>query len=363
MPPLTNKMLLFVALGLWLTVIATAGQVPGEEQSIKIILDTDFNTIGDDGQCLAMAAQLHAAKEIDLLGVTLVAGNQYLPQGLSDALRAIERVGLESTVGVFAGAQDPFLYDYTSFLEERLLFGNGTAYLAAYLKPPTDELIAPPDGFATHTLPQKQHAMDFIIESVHRYPGEVTLLAIGPLTNIALAIRKDPTIVPLIKEIVIMGGQLYVPGNSYIGAGETNWWFDPESARVVLRANISKKIIPLDLTNTVAITNETYDAIASHEPATAITELFADIERWPYVYDTVALASLVYPSLDLEVRSLYVDVDCNFSAQYGKGLVWTDDPYPRLDIVSKSSVVFKVDNAHFFDLYIDLLTRAVPVAA
>jgi inosine-uridine nucleoside N-ribohydrolase len=327
----------------------------------KVIFDTDFNTIGDDGQCLAMAAQLHATKDIELLGLTLVVGNQYLPQEVSDALKAVERLGLENELGVYAGAEIPFLHDYASFQQERLLFGNATAYTAAYTNPPTDQLVAPPDGFATHTVAQKQHAVDFIIESVHRYPGQVTLLAIGPLTNIALAIRKDKSIVPMIKEIVIMGGQIYVPGNSYIRAGETNWWFDPESARVVLRANITRKIIPLDVTNTVAITNETYDRIANHKPATAITSFFIDIERWGYVYDTVALMSFINPSLDLDVRELYMDVSCDFDAQYGRGVASIEDPYPGSNVETTSSVVFRINNSRFFDLYVDLLTRPVPV--
>jgi inosine-uridine nucleoside N-ribohydrolase len=317
----------------------------------KIIFDTDFNTIGDDGQTLAMAAQLHATKDIELLGLTIVAGNQYLSQEVSDALKAVERLGLENEIGVYAGAEIPFLHDYDSFQREIRLFGNATAYTAAYTNPPTEQLVAPPDGFATHTVPQKQHAVDFIIESAHRYPGELTLLAI----------RKDPSIVPKIKDIVIMGGQIFAPGNSYLGAGETNWWFDPESARVVLRAKITRKIIPLDVTNTVAIMNETYDKIADHKPSTAITSLFANIERWPYVYDTVALASLVNPDLDLDVQNLYVDVSCDFNAQYGKGVVSVEESYPGLRVETLSSVVFRIDNSRFFDLYVDLLTRPVPV--
>jgi inosine-uridine nucleoside N-ribohydrolase len=352
---------LLLAFGLLFLGHSVAARPSDGSNPRKVIFDTDFNTIGDDGQCLAMAAQLHATKDIELLGLTIVAGNQYLPQEVSDALKAVERLGLENEIGVYAGAEDPFLHDYASFQQEKLLFGNATAYTAAYTNPPTDQLVAPPDGFATHTVPQKQHAVDFIIESVHRYPGEVTLLAIGPLTNIAIAIRKDPSIVSKIKDVVIMGGQIFVPGNSYIGAGETNWWFDPESARVVLRANVTRKIIPLDVTDTVAITNETYDKIADHKPSTAITTLFADIERWRYVYDTVALASWVYPDLDVDVRDLYVDVSCDFNAQYGKGLVSEEDPYPGLNVETISSVVFGINNSRFFDLYVDLLTRPVPV--
>ncbi|KAI1841513.1 hypothetical protein JX266_012265 [Neoarthrinium moseri] len=334
---------------------ASAGQ-PG-----KVIIDTDFNTIGDDGQTLAMAAQLHASKEIELVGLTITIGNQYQAQGLSDCLKAVERLGIEFQIGVYAGAQVPFLHTYAAFQLEQSLFGNATQYVGAYTSTDSGQLVAPPDGFATHTVPQNQRAVDFIIETVHHYPNQVTILAIGPLTNIALAMRQDPTIVPLIKQIVIMGGQLYVPGNSYIGAGETNWWLDAESARVILRAEVPRKIIPLDLTDTVNISNDTYDLIANHEPATPITDLFKDIERWPYVYDTVALASLVDPTLDLDERILYVDVECGFNEAYGRGLVWSEDPYPGTNVTQLSSVIFKIDNSRFFDLYVDLLTRPVPI--
>lgn len=326
----------------------------------KVILDTDFNTIGDDGQTLAMAAQLHASKKIELLGLTIVTGNQWLEQGVSDCLKAVERVGLEYEVGVYAGAKEPLMHDYRSYQLEQSLFGNATMYVGAYKSPP-QELVAPADGFATHTVPQNQRAVDYIIEAVHRYPGEISLLAIGPLTNIALAMRLDPTIVPLIKQIVIMGGQIYAPGNSYNGAGETNWWFDPEAARIILRADVKRKIVPLDATNTVVMTEEMYDRIADYQPATAITTLFADIEQWSYVYDTVALASLYDSSLEAEVKDLYVDVNCDFDANYGKSLVWEQNSYPGLPVLSASSVVFTIDNDRFFDIYVDLLTRPVPV--
>lgn len=325
----------------------------------KIIIDTDFNTIGDDGQTLAMAAQLHKSNELEILGLTIMIGNQWRDQEVSDCLKAVERLGIESTVGVYAGAQSPFLHTYSSYQLEQTLFGNATKYVGAYKFAEPQPLVSPPDGFATHTIPQNKHAVEFIIEMIHRYPGEVTILAIGPLTNIALAMRQDPDIVPLIKEIVIMGGQIYVPGNSYIGAGETNWWFDPESARVVLRANVSRKIIPLDVTNTVQITDDIYDQITNHQAPTAITELFKNMPHWPYIYDTVALASFYDPTLDLDVRELFVDVSCGFDENYGKGLAWIDDPYPGLQLPTRSSVVFEIDNNRFFELYVDLLTRSL----
>jgi inosine-uridine nucleoside N-ribohydrolase len=114
--------------------------------------------------------------------------------------------------------------------------------------------MEPPDGWPTHTLPAVQDAVDFIIETIHRYPHEVTILEIAPPTNLALAIRKDPTIVPLIKKLVTMAGQIYAPGNAYLDNAEFNWWFDPEATQIVLRADIPHFIIPLDCTNTIPLT-------------------------------------------------------------------------------------------------------------
>ncbi len=133
----------------------------------------------------------------------------------------------------------------------------------------------PPDGFATHTKPAKKDAVDFIIETIHRFPHEVTILEIAPPTNMALAIRKDPTIVPLIKQIVTMAGQIFVPGNAYLDNAEFNWWFDPDATQIVLRAAVPHFIIPLDCTNNVPLTQAVFNQIATHQPQTIITKLFA----------------------------------------------------------------------------------------
>jgi hypothetical protein len=120
-----------------------------------------------------------------------------------------------------------------SYLYEVQLFGPRTQYVGAYRKTQPagpGDLVLPPDGFATHAKPAKEDAVDFIIETIHRFPHVVTILEIAPPTNMGLAIRKDPTIVPLIKQIVTMAGQINVPGNAYIGNAEFNWWFDPEAS-------------------------------------------------------------------------------------------------------------------------------------
>lgn len=174
--------------------------------------------------------------------------------------------------------------------------------------------------------------------------------------------REDTTIIPLIKQIVIMGGQIYAEGNAYNDAGEFNWWFDPEAAQVVLRADVPRKIVPLDVTNTVRLSEDVYHKIISREPPTAITPLFKQgVRPNDYIYDTIAMASLYDPSLDVDTRDLYVDINTTFDRSYGKSIVWNANPYPSINVESVSKVVFHIDNARFFSLYTDLLTRPVPV--
>jgi purine nucleosidase len=328
----------------------------------KVIIDTDFNTIGDDGQVAVMAAQLYAQGAIDLLGFTIPSGNQWRDQEVSDCLKAVERMGIEHRVKVYVGAQYPLLHDYNSYQLELTLFGPRKDYVGAYRKTQPAGPSAPPDGFATHTRPAKEDAVRFLIKTIHRYPHEVTILAIGPLTNLALAMREDPTILPLIKQIVIMGGQIYAPGNAYNDAGEFNWWFDPEAAQVVLRASVPRLIIPLDVTNTVTLPQSVYDQIVSRTPPTIITQLYKQgVRPGGFIYDTVAFASFYDPSLDVDTQDLYVDMNTTFDTNYGKSIVSTSNPYPSINLLSPSKVVFHVNNSQFFALYTDLFTRPVPV--
>ena len=340
----------------------------------KVILDTDFNTISDDGQALAMLAQLDAAGKLDLLGMTVATGNAWLEQETSDALKAVERLGIDRSVRVYMGAKYPLLHDYDAYLDEVARFGAPIDYVGAFASPPPtskSDIVPPPDGFATHTRAQAQHAVDFLIEQIRRYPHQVSILEIAPPTNLAMAIRKDPGIVPLIKQVVTMAGQIYVAGNAYNDVAEFNWWDDPESVKIVLRAAIPKVILPLDLTNNVPLTKPVYEQIANHRPVTPITKLYTDAYApffgsapapYPlYIWDTTALAYLVDPTFATATRDLWVDMSTTFDANYGKSIVYDANPKPAIPLLQPSKVVFAFDTARFYAFYVDLLTRPVPV--
>jgi purine nucleosidase len=340
----------------------------------KLIIDTDFNTIGDDGQVAVMAAQLYAEGSIDLLGFTIASGNEWRDQEVAECLKAVERLGIEDRVKVYVGSQYPLLHDYKSYLYEQLLFGPPIDYVGAYSSTqPTSpsQLVPPPDGFAKHTRPAFLDAVDFIIETIHRYPHQVTILEIAPPTNLALALRKDPTIAPLIKQIVTMAGQMFVPGNAYLDKAEFNWWFDPEATQVVLRADIPHFIIPLDCTNTLPLTKAVFDQITQHKPQTIITQLFEQSNAvffgpnpppfTPFIFDTTAFAYFVHPEFATDVRDLWVDMNTNFDVNYGKSIPNTSDPFPSIGLLQDSKVIFHLNNALFYAFYADLLTRPVPV--
>jgi inosine-uridine nucleoside N-ribohydrolase len=332
----------------------------------KVIMDSDFNTMGDDGQLFAMTTQLMAQGKVNLLGLTVVTGNDWLLQEQSDALKAVERMGVQNTVGVYAGADYPLQYDVASIRAQQAANPNG--YFGAWSRPePTQasQLIAPPDGFATSTKLQAENASDFMIDTIKRYPNQVTILEVGPPTNLALALRKAPEIAPLIKQVVYMGGAMAVPGNAN-AVGELNWWFDPLAVRTVLQTTIPQTVIPLDVTNTVPLTQSVYDQISSNPgKQTAVTRIYATTNANAFstntdIYDTLTIAYFIDPTYATQTKSAYLDIDTTSGENQGHVMVYPDQPAAGAS-PQKIAYVTQFDNNRFFSLYIDLLTRPVPV--
>jgi len=342
----------------------------------KVIIDSDYNTLSDDGQLGVMAAQLQAQGSIKVLGITVVSGNQWLKQGVADALKAVERLGVENQIGIYAGANYALSHDFATIQAELNQFPGGDRYLGAWntSEPKSaSDLVAPPDGFATHTKVNAKSAVDFIVDSVKQHPYEVTILAIGPLTNIALATRQHPEIVPLIKQIIYMGGAIDAPGNTTPTA-EFNWWFDPEAAKTVLRLPIKQIVVPLDVTNTVKMDKTLYDRVVQdRNKQTNVTRLFQMLNGHGFdgkngfennltyvtnIWDTLTLAYLLHPEFATQTVDEWVDVDTTFGIKNGKATGYTSSPPEGLQ---KMTIVKCFDNVNFFNFYVDLLTRPVPI--
>lgn len=343
----------------------------------KIIIDSDYNTMSDDGQLGVMAAQLQADGKVQVMGISVVSGNQWLRQGVADALMSVERLGVGDRIGVYVGANYALNHTLADVDAEMAAGAGGDGYLGAWggPEPKTDADLKPsPDGFARHTVVQRKSAVDFIVDTVKANPGEVTILAIGPLTNIALAVKQNPEIVPLIRKIIYMGGAVDVPGNT-TKAAEFNWWFDPDAAQFVVRLPIPQVVVPLDVTDTVFLTKPVYDRIAHPAKPTAVTDVFQKLNGYGFdgkngfetnasytqnIWDTLTLAYLIDPSYATQTAQRYVDVIAKPGApDNGRSIGYSAQPAgPTLQ---KMTVVQRFDNARFFDLYVDLLTRPVPV--
>jgi len=343
----------------------------------KIIIDSDYNTMSDDGQLGVMAAQLQAQGKVQVMGISVVSGNQWLKQGVADALMSVERLGVGDRIGVYVGENYALNHTFADVEAEMAAGAGGDGYLGAWSgpEPKTDADLKPsPDGFATRTLVQRKSAVDFIIDTVRANPYEITILAIGPLTNIALAVKKSPDIVPLIKKIIYMGGAVDVPGNT-TKAAEFNWWFDPDAAQFVVRLPIPQVIVPLDVTDTVFLTKPIYDRIAHPAKPTAVTEVFRKLNGYGFsgtngfennpdytqnIWDTLTLAYLIDPTYATKTVERYVDVVAKpGAADNGRSIGYASQPAgPTLQ---KMTVVQRFDNPRFFELFVDLLTRPVPI--
>lgn len=366
----------FAALACAVALIGCGGSDDPAPQ--KIIIDSDYNTMSDDGQLGVMAVQLQAQGKIKVMGISVVSGNQWLKQGVADALKSMERLGVGSQIGVYAGANLALSHSFETIQAEMAAGAGGDGYLGAWgtPEPLTDaDLVAPPDGFALYTAVQTKSAVDFIVDTVKANPSEITILAIGPLTNIALAVRRNPEIIPLIKKIIYMGGAVDVPGNTTKTA-EFNWWFDPEAAQTVVRLPIPQVVVPLDVTDTVSLTAPIYNRIAHPAQPGLIAAIFQKLNGYGFdgqngfetnpnytqnIWDTLTLAYLIDPSFATETTSEYVDVVTTVGVDDGRSIGYKDAP-PAGVTLQKMTVVKKFDNARFFEFYVDLLTRPVPVS-
>ncbi|HIE60826.1 MAG TPA: nucleoside hydrolase, partial [Microbacterium sp.] len=212
----------------------------------------------DDGMALILA--LHSP-EIEILGVTTVAGNRSVERATSDVLRVLE-IARQPDIPVYRGANMPLVHEKSDFAT-----GVWGEWWSDEPPPP------PPGGFATKQA-EAIGAVEFIVQTVKAQPGEITILAIGPLTNVAMAIRQSSDFAADVKQIVIMGGAVALlpdgHGNVTPNA-EFNFWVDPEAARAVLRSGIPIVLSPLNISRKTGLTKEWYERmVATDTPITGL---------------------------------------------------------------------------------------------
>lgn len=362
----------------------------------KVILDTDMVEGFDDGVALLM---LENSQNIDLLGVTLVAGNTTMPRACATAIKQVEII--KSDTKIYLGSNLPLSEKrYTSsFFEEEEKAGNKIAYAGFLniLKNKGIEQTIENDPFASYKDVYKylynkectyknvcsteksdssgcNNAVDFIISQVNKYPNEVILLSIGPLTNIALAIEKDPSLPSKVKKIVYMGGAFYVEGNSTRNA-EFNWWVDPDAAKIAINSQwgISKTTSSKEYNNQVIFgletTNHTnrmpqniYNKILdnTYDEFRELLIRTKGLESPRQLWDVFAAAYVIDPSIVLswnnqeidntlnnKINGVYIDINTDSLENYAQATV-----LEKNEINSKSkkaAIANYVDENKFFN--------------
>jgi len=341
----------------------------------KVILDQDSRgPATTDQQSMLLVLQ---SPEIETLGITIVSGDQWRDEEVAHTLRMLELTG-HAGVKVYPGAVFPLinskeeikrwekLYGAVSYQgawnEHKIHSPNGSAPAGAWnsgvYRGPFEVPNPLPEGNPT-LKPETEDAAHFMIRMVHQYPHEVTIYAGGPLTNLAQAISLDPKFAEWVRELVVMGGSIapVVPMTwAQSNRREFNFWWDPEAVHIVLRAPWKKiTVTTVDISVKTRLTRAMIAQIAkAGTPAAQYIGKWADEE---FLWDELAAAAWMDPSIITKEESVYMDIDISHGAGYGNTLVWLPGNQPGLgeQIVH---VQTDLDLEQFNKTVIDLLSRS-----
>ena len=327
----------------------------------KVILDTDMVMLYDDGVAMMMLAN---HPDIELLGVTIVPGNTWVSEGAAYAIRQLELLERRD-VPVALGIRYPLRAGRYENLEiERKMFGYDSGFVGCFSRaePASYRQVYHREFAGMPTIqPVDKHAVDFIIDTVKANPGQVTVMPIGPCTNLAIAIRMAPEIIPLIKRVVYMGGAFDTPGNT-TPAAEFNWWFDPEAAKMCVRAAFAEQlIVGLDVCEKYRLNKKIFERITAVQ--TPIAKMFKEkygpsFEKNPayarLVWDTIAAAVVIDPTLIVKEEIRWVDVNSDYNLDYGRSLGYKKQGPAG---TQKARILMEIDQKRFWNLMVSLLRK------
>lgn len=308
----------------------------------KIIIDTDPGQ--DDAVAILLA--LASPEEIDLLGITCVAGNVPLALTAKNARIVCELAG-RADVKIYAGCDRPLGRDLV-----------------------TAEHVHGKSGLDGPDLPdpemplQEAHAVDFIIDTLRAHPpGSITLCPLGPLTNIAMAFEKAPDIMERVAGIVLMGGAYFEVGN-ITPAAEFNIYVDPQAANIVFKSGAPITVIPLDVTHKALVTTPRNDAFRALGTPVGIavaqmTDFFERFDREKYgsegapLHDPCVTAYLIRPDL-FSGRHINVEIETHSELTMGMTVA---DWWGVTDRTPNATFMGDLDANGFFDLLTERLAR------
>src|ERR1700732_3855851 len=351
---------------LWLltSVLLTTCLTCGGQEKRKIIIDQD--AAGPAGTDLQSILLLIQSPKTEVLGITVVTGDQWLKAEGAHTLRMLEIIG-RTDIPVVQGAEYPLVRrkEETELWEQQ--YGSFT-WLGAWtprLYHPPDQLGDMPEGKPS-TKPIDEDAAHFLLGMGRRYPNQVTIYAGGPMTNLALAISIDPEFPKLAKELVFMGASLnpQTTDPEFINTPrrEFNIWFDPEAAHIVFRAPWKKMICTtVDISVKTRTTTELINWIkASNSPAAQYVGKYSRLfGEYNYLWDELASAAWLDPSLITETETRFMDVDLGRGAGYGSILSWSDHDKPKIDL-QPVEIQVDLNTEKFYKMFVDLLSAPTP---
>ena len=332
----------------------------GQEARRKIIVDEDCS--GPGGSNLQTVAMLLQAPGVEVLGITIVSGDQWRDEETGHTLRMLEIMG-RTEVPVLKGAAFPLLRtrEEARLWQER--YGK-VAYAGAWDDRWWHEpFVVPALAEGTPKLkPAEEDAAHFMLRMVRKYPGEVTIYEGGPMTNLAQAVSIDPGFPELARELVFMGGSLN-PGTDYPEfAGnprhEFNFWFDPEAALIALRAPWKKIVCtPVDISIKTLLTREMVAQIEAGGTPLAhyIARYFQPGNGNDFMWDELAAAAWIDPGVITKTESRYMSVDIDRGAGYGNTLTWSEEGKPKVG-TERVEIQMDLDKAKLDEMFVRLMT-------
>jgi inosine-uridine nucleoside N-ribohydrolase len=305
----------------------------------KIILDVDPGH--DDAVAILLAAKSEA---LDLRGITVVAGNQILAKTVQNTLNICSFAGIKD-IPIYAGMDQPLVREQVIAQD---IHGDTGLDGPKFPEPEIE--------------PEHQHAVDFIIEEAMKANGDLTLVPTGPLTNIALAFKKEPKIKENIKEIVLMGGA-YGTGNETASA-EFNIYVDPEAAKIVFESGLPITMAGLDLTHQAKAYPEILDRIKKLD--NKVGDLVVELLKFfgksyhevfgfdaPPLHDVCAVAKLIDDDV-FTTEHMRVDVEVDSRLTYGRTVC---DFNHKSDQPANADVAITLNQDLFWNILIDNLAK------
>lgn len=298
------------------------------------IIDTD--TASDDAVALVMAAK---NPHINIKAITVVAGNVSLEQGIQNAMYSLSLC--QKDIPIYAGMNKPMARELKTADHVHGKDGMG-------------DIGLPLKGF----IPKKEHAVNILIEKINAFPNQITLVCLGPLTNIATALSLDNTLATKVKKCIIMGGVGKGRGN-VTPISEYNFWADPEAAKIVFESGMPIKMVGWDISRKYAVFNDA-DVERLRKIGTPLSSFCVNIQGTLIEYvknithldgfdlpDPIAMAIALDPSIATETKKAFVSILLNDDFSRGQSVI---DYVNATGNPPNAEIVLRADSLKFRNL-------------